>query len=136
MREYDLIAEWYASERDDQTGVPEAIALASSIPRGALVFDVGCGNGILGLALARHARRVTMVDDNLLAVRCAQAGVEINGLDNVTVEPGQTVNARFTCPAARDGGQFGEYGGAYSLYRAMAFGPDGGSKLPDVTCVP
>jgi len=39
-------------------------------------------------------------------------------------------------PAARDGGQFEEYGGAYSLYRAMAFGPDGGSKLPDVSCVP
>ena len=30
----------------------------------------------------------------------------------------------------------GEYGGAYSLYRAMAFGPDGVRKLPDVTCVP
>jgi hypothetical protein len=57
-------------------------------------------------------------------------------LVNVTVEPGQTVNVRFTCPAARDGGQFGETGGAYSLYRAMAFGPDGSSKLPDATCAP
>ena len=46
VREYDLIAEWYASERDHQTGVPEATALASSIPRGSLVLDVGCGNGI------------------------------------------------------------------------------------------
>ena len=28
VREYDLIAEWYASERVDQTGVPEATTLA------------------------------------------------------------------------------------------------------------
>jgi ubiquinone/menaquinone biosynthesis C-methylase UbiE len=46
VREYDLIADWYASERVDQTGVPEASALASSISRGSLVLDVGCGNGV------------------------------------------------------------------------------------------
>lgn len=46
MREYDLIAEWYASERVDQTGVPEATTLASSIPRRSLVLDAGCGNGV------------------------------------------------------------------------------------------
>jgi len=46
VHEYDLIAEWYASERDDQTGVPEATALASLIPRGSRVLDIGCGNGI------------------------------------------------------------------------------------------
>lgn len=46
MREYDQIADWYASERDDQTGVPEATTLASSIRRGSLVLDIGCGNGI------------------------------------------------------------------------------------------
>ena len=46
MREYDLITEWYASERVCQTGVPEVTALASSIPSGSRVFDIGCGNGI------------------------------------------------------------------------------------------
>lgn len=46
MREYDEIADWYASERDDQTGVPEATTLASSIRRGSLVLDIGCGNGV------------------------------------------------------------------------------------------
>ena len=46
MREYDRIAEWYASERVDQTGVPETTALASSIPPRSLVLDIGCGNGI------------------------------------------------------------------------------------------
>ena len=46
MREYDLIAEWYAGERVDQTGVPEVTALAQSIPGSGLVLAVGCGNGI------------------------------------------------------------------------------------------
>ena len=46
VREYDLIADWYASERIDQTGVPETAALASSIPAGSRVLDIGCGNGI------------------------------------------------------------------------------------------
>ena len=45
MREYDLIAEWYAAERVDQTGVPEVAALASSIAPGSRVLDIGCGNG-------------------------------------------------------------------------------------------
>jgi len=46
MREYDLNAEWYASEHVEQTGVLEATALASSIPRESLVLDIGCGNRI------------------------------------------------------------------------------------------
>ena len=46
MREYDLIADWYASERVDQTGVPEALALARTLPSGARVLDIGCGNGL------------------------------------------------------------------------------------------
>ena len=46
MHEYDLIAEWYASDRSQETGVPEVIALASSLPRGARVLDIGCGNGL------------------------------------------------------------------------------------------
>lgn len=65
MREYDLIAEWYASERDDQTGVPEAAALASSIPRGALLLDVGCGNGVpISRALLSAGHRVVGLDSS------------------------------------------------------------------------
>jgi 16S rRNA (guanine1207-N2)-methyltransferase len=52
------------------------------------VLDVGCGNGVIGLALARQARRVTMVDDNLLAVRCAREGVRANGFINADAQPG------------------------------------------------
>ena len=65
MREYDLVAEWYASERIDQTGVPEATTLASSIPHGSLVLDVGCGNGIpITRALLGAGHRVTGLDSS------------------------------------------------------------------------
>jgi ubiquinone/menaquinone biosynthesis C-methylase UbiE len=46
VHEYDLIAEWYAADRDRRTGVPETLALASSIERGGRVLDMGCGNGV------------------------------------------------------------------------------------------
>ncbi len=65
MREYDLITEWYASERDDQTGVPEATALASSIPSGSRVLDIGCGNGIpITLALLRSGHLLVGLDSS------------------------------------------------------------------------
>ncbi|MFY9702873.1 MAG: class I SAM-dependent methyltransferase [Terriglobales bacterium] len=65
MREYDLIAEWYASERVDQTGVPEATTLALSIPRGSVVLDVGCGNGIpITRALLSGGHRVVGLDSS------------------------------------------------------------------------
>ena len=65
LREYDLIAEWYASERVDQTGVPEATALASSIPRESLVLDIGCGNGLpITRALLSSGHRVIGLDSS------------------------------------------------------------------------
>jgi ubiquinone/menaquinone biosynthesis C-methylase UbiE len=65
VREYDLIAEWYSSERVDQTGVPEATALAASIPRGSFVLDVGCGNGIpITRALLSGGHRVIGIDSS------------------------------------------------------------------------
>jgi cyclopropane fatty-acyl-phospholipid synthase-like methyltransferase len=65
VREYDLIAEWYASERVDQTGVPEATALASSIPCGSRVLDIGCGNGIpITRALLCAGHRVIGLDSS------------------------------------------------------------------------
>ena len=66
MREYDLIADWYASERvqtTDGSGVPEIMALAASITPGARVLDIGCGNGIpLTQALLASGHRVVGLD--------------------------------------------------------------------------
>jgi 2-polyprenyl-3-methyl-5-hydroxy-6-metoxy-1,4-benzoquinol methylase len=68
VREYDLIAEWYASVRIDTTGVPEATALASSLPSGSRVLDIGCGNGIpLTKALLSRGHRVVSLDSYYLA---------------------------------------------------------------------
>jgi SAM-dependent methyltransferase len=65
LREYDLIAEWYASERVDQTGVPETTALASSIPYGSRVLDIGCGNGVpVTRALLRGGHLVIGLDSS------------------------------------------------------------------------
>jgi SAM-dependent methyltransferase len=80
VREYDLIAEWYASERLDQTGVPEANELASSIPHGSLVLDIGCGNGVpITRALLNKGHRVIGLDSSsaMLALfrrNCPEAG--------------------------------------------------------------
>jgi len=46
MREYDVIADWYATDRDLEAGVPEVIALSKLVPPGARILDAGCGTGI------------------------------------------------------------------------------------------
>ena len=46
MQEYDLIADWYASERVGLAGVPELLALVKALPLHARVLDIGCGNGL------------------------------------------------------------------------------------------
>jgi ubiquinone/menaquinone biosynthesis C-methylase UbiE len=79
MREYDLIADWYASERVDETGVPEVSALASSIPTGSSVLDIGCGNGIpLTRALLSAGHDVVGLDSSSamlqrFRINCPQA---------------------------------------------------------------
>ncbi len=48
---------------------------------GMTVLDMGCGYGIIGLMAARAGAQVTMVDVDLLAVRCARASVIANNLE-------------------------------------------------------
>ncbi len=58
------------------------------------VLDLGCGGGIIGLVAARAGARVVMVDDDLLAVRCAQASADACGLaERCTILPSDVTRA-------------------------------------------
>jgi hypothetical protein len=46
MREYDLIADWYRTDRGRTVGVAEALAVAATLPAGSCILEVGCGNGV------------------------------------------------------------------------------------------
>jgi hypothetical protein len=79
--------------------------------------------------------QVVRVCESSRALGCGTGCRYHEALTNVTIRPGETANVAFTCPSPRDNAAFGETGGAYSIYRAMAFGPDGARTGPDVTCV-
>jgi len=66
MREYDLIADWYLCEsRGRSVGVREALTAVEALPPGALVLDVGCGNGLpITDALLTAGYRVVGLDSS------------------------------------------------------------------------
>ena len=51
------------------------------------ILDLGCGYGVLGIALARRfpEARVVLADSNLLAVRYARRNAALNGAGNAEV---------------------------------------------------
>lgn len=69
MHEYDLIADWYAADRTHFRGLRELEALAATLPTGASVLDVGCGNGIpLTTFLVESGFEVFGIDSSLRMV--------------------------------------------------------------------
>ena len=63
MREYDLIADWYATDRSRSIGVAEALAITDALPAGSRTLDLGCGNGVpITEALANTGHRVVGLD--------------------------------------------------------------------------
>jgi cyclopropane fatty-acyl-phospholipid synthase-like methyltransferase len=63
MREYDLIADWYRSDRSRTVGVAEAVAFAAALPAGSCILDIGCGNGVpITEALVKAGQRVVGLD--------------------------------------------------------------------------
>jgi 16S rRNA G1207 methylase RsmC len=61
---------------------------AVEAPPGARVLDIGCGSGVVGLALASRDPTIAVlaVDSHTRAVQCTQLGAVLNELSNVTAE--------------------------------------------------
>jgi ubiquinone/menaquinone biosynthesis C-methylase UbiE len=65
MREYDLIADWYSTDRGRTAGVDEALAVAATLRAGARILDLGCGNGVpITEALVKADHRVVGLDSS------------------------------------------------------------------------
>ncbi len=65
MREYDLIADWYAADRGRSVGVAEALAVAATLPDNSHILDVGCGNGVpITQALMKAGHRIVGLDSS------------------------------------------------------------------------
>jgi ubiquinone/menaquinone biosynthesis C-methylase UbiE len=65
MREYDLIADWYPTDRSRAIGVAEALAVASLLPANSRILDIGCGNGVpITEALVNAGHRVVGLDSS------------------------------------------------------------------------
>ena len=65
MREYDLIADWYTTDRGETIGVANAIAVAEALPAQSLILDLGCGNSVpISRALVNAGHRVVGLDSS------------------------------------------------------------------------
>jgi SAM-dependent methyltransferase len=65
MREYDLIADWYFTDRSRRVGVAEALEVAATLPAGSRILDLGCGNGLpITEALVNAGYRVVGLDSS------------------------------------------------------------------------
>jgi ubiquinone/menaquinone biosynthesis C-methylase UbiE len=65
MREYDLIADWFPTDRGRSVGVAEALAVAATLPVSSRILDLGCGNGVpVAEALVNAGYRVVGLDSS------------------------------------------------------------------------
>src|SRR5579864_8502973 len=65
------------------------------VKREAVVLDIGCGSGILGLAAALRGARVYASDSDAIAVDAARANFAANAVDAWNLARAQDVPARF-----------------------------------------
>ncbi|WP_412061934.1 class I SAM-dependent methyltransferase [Rubrivirga sp. IMCC45206] len=76
MREYDEIAEWFTATRSPDVGVPDLTAFAETLPPGARVLDLGCGDGVpISQTLLRAGLAVTALDSSPAMVEQFRAHV-------------------------------------------------------------
>src|SRR3954454_8647117 len=83
MREYDLIADWFSTDRGRTVGVAEALAVAATLPTHSRILDVGCGNGVpIAEALVNAGHRVVGLDSS--AGMLARLQVNLPGTPTLT----------------------------------------------------
>ena len=75
----------FAHRRADEGGLALAEVAARGLQPGARVLDMGCGCGLVGILLARHAAvaEVLAVDSNARAVHCTAQNAAANGVANL-----------------------------------------------------
>ncbi len=75
----------FAHRRADEGGLALAEVAARMIEPGARVFDMGCGCGLVGLLLARHAPPAMLLcaDSHARAIHCTERNAQANGLAHV-----------------------------------------------------
>lgn len=71
----------------------EAVAATRAVQPGSRILDIGCGSGVVGIALAMRKPGVHIhaMDSNPRALQCTLHGAELNGL-TVVNQPVQTVH--------------------------------------------
>lgn len=90
----------FAHRRADEGGLALAEVAARTLAPGARVFDMGCGCGLVGLLLARHAAVETLLcaDSHTRAIHCTERNAQSNELAGVKtlLTDGPSLEAKFS----------------------------------------
>ena len=90
----------FAHRRADEGGLALAEVASRTLEPGARVFDMGCGCGLVGLLLARHApaESILCADSHARAIYCTEQNARANALTNVKtlLTDAPTLEAQFT----------------------------------------
>jgi 16S rRNA (guanine1207-N2)-methyltransferase len=90
----------FAHRRADEGGLALAEVAARTLAPGARVLDMGCGCGLVGLLLARHAAVETVLcaDSHTRAIHCTERNAQANALTGVQtlLTDGPSLEAKFS----------------------------------------
>ena len=103
-----------------------ALLEVMEVETGQRVFDMGCGSGVIALAVASRAEDVSVyaVDSNPRAIECVLRGATMNGLDRIAVR----LDAQGACDAPGTFDLFLANPPYYSDHRIAAIFLDAGRR--------